>query len=94
MRMLASAMAAAAGLGTAAGVALVARQSDPPARRPVTADTGRPVVTPPTRTVVVISPAAKPKHKPKQPKGKGDRGQRGNGHGKGHGDGNDEGDGG
>lgn len=63
MRMLASAMAAAAGLGTAAGVALVARHADPPAPAATRTAVARPAVaTAPTRTVriVVQAPSAPP----------------------------------
>ena len=69
MRMLASAMAAAAGLGTAAGVALVARPADPPARTAAAAGVPRPASTEPTRTVRIVAAPRPPVHEAKARKG-------------------------
>jgi hypothetical protein len=70
MRLLASAMLAAAGLGTAAAVALVARKADQPSHPPVVAAAARPAATTPTRTVVVVRQAPSPPTHPKHAKGK------------------------
>ena len=82
MRMLASAMAAAAGLGTAAGVALVARPADPPARTAAVVVVPRPAGTELTRTVRVVSAPRPPAKGAKGRKGK--QGAHGPKSGRGH----------
>ena len=89
MRMLASAMAAAAGLGTAGGVALVAHQADSPRRTPAAVTTGHPAATAPPRTVVVVVRPAGPRPKPKPQKPKRRHGKGDGGDGRGNGDGGD-----